>query len=150
MQNNHELMADLLSWTLHTYICEVYHTHKHPGGTEMFTLSLTWHCVMMLLSLSLWGRGWGDASLVMANRQVSDSEEELDTGEVRQWVCCHAQLHHSHTHTHTHIHPPNTHTLTTHIYTHLQHTYDTHTHNIHTHTHSQHTCLASFPGSSHL
>ena len=26
----------------------------------------------------------GDASLVMANRQVSDSEEELDTGEVRQ------------------------------------------------------------------
>ena len=26
----------------------------------------------------------GDASLVMANRLVSDSEEEIDTGEVRQ------------------------------------------------------------------
>ena len=26
----------------------------------------------------------GDTSLVMANRQVSNSEEELDTGEIRQ------------------------------------------------------------------
>jgi len=37
---------------------------------------------MMLLSLRK--RMGGDASLVMANRQVSNSEEELDTGEIRQ------------------------------------------------------------------
>ena len=42
---------------------------------------MTWHCLMTLLSLR---KRMGEMPLVMANRQVSDSEEELDTGEVRQ------------------------------------------------------------------